>query len=167
MPHSDSRNIALSIQNKAKEAKALFSKALSGKKASSSDRLKSRLKRRSVSEPSKAKNKFVTNFIGEVDRVQQLYDRNDSYRSFEEKLKEIEREANIHVTSSSDSASDLSSLDSADAVQFSHRSWKSTDMSQGARRKVSQIGRTAFATLFASKASRKKGNRNSRRSRKT
>eukprot|EP00943_MAST-04B_sp_MAST-4B-sp1_P006166 g6166.t1 len=160
MSNRSSRNIALRIQDQAKKAKSLFSRALSDKKTTSSDRLKSRLKRRSISEPAKATNRFVEDFEAEVDRVQRTYNNCDSYRSFEQKLKELEREANIQDRTSSDSASDLSSLDSLDAVQFSHKTWKLTDLDQGGRKKVSRFGRSAFASLFAAKTSRKKNRRN-------
>ena len=93
MSNRSSRNIALHIQNKAKEAKALFSRALRDKKTTSSDRLKSRLKRRSISEPSKATDRFVEDFSAEVDRTIRTLNSDDSYRSFEDKLKELEREA--------------------------------------------------------------------------
>jgi hypothetical protein len=160
MSNRSSRNIAFHIQNKAKKAKALFSRSLSDKKTTSSDRLKSRLKRRSISEPSKATNRFVEDFSAEVDRTLRTLNSGDSYISFEDKLKELEREANIEDRTSSDDASDLSSLDSLDAVQFNHKNWKLTDMDPAARKKVSRFGRSAFASLFTSKSRRRKNRRN-------
>lgn len=59
MERKSSTEIAVDIQTTAKKAKGLFTKAICEKKVESSNRLKSRLKRRSKSEPF---NKFVDNF---------------------------------------------------------------------------------------------------------
>lgn len=166
MANKSSRNLVADIQNTAKKAKQLFTKAINDKKMKSSSRLQSRLKRRNKSAPAST----LESLEREMDQELRKFERSRSYKDFNKKLKQLEREANLeryHAASDSDSSISSNSSRSSnssgsddgnnrylDAVRINSSTWKSTNMGSKAKKKTSNLGRSAYAALFASKISR-------------
>ena len=160
MPGKSSRNIADDVLDTARKAKNLFTSAISQKKKNSSSRLQTRLKRRSKSDPQYT----LDSFEQEIDNELSKFGRSNSYKDFNRKLRALERQANLERSYSSSSDSDNDSEDEnddfgdtyLDAVDIDDSDWKATELGIRDKRKVSNIGRTAFATMFASKSRGKK-----------
>ena len=160
MPGKSSRNIADDVLDTARKAKNLFTSAISQKKKNSSSRLQTRLKRRSKSDPQYT----LDSFEQEMDKELSKFGRSNSYKEFNRKLKALERQANVECSYSSSSGSDSDSEHGnddfgdmyLDAIDIEESDWKATELDIRDKRKVSNLGRTAYATLFASKSRGKK-----------
>ena len=75
------------------------------------------------------------------------------------KVESLERQANVERSYSSSSGSDSDSEHGddfgdmyLDAIDIEESDWKATELDIRDKRKVSNLGRTAYATLFASKS---------------
>ena len=156
MPRKSSRSIADDVLDTADKAKNLFTKAIGEKKRRSSSRLQSRLNRRSNSEPQYS----IESFEQDMDKELSKFGRSQSYKDFDRKLRALERRAHVERSYSSSSGSDNDSDYGngdfedkyMDAVDIEDSDWKTADMDQQKKRSISNIGRTAYAALFASKS---------------